>query len=245
MPVSSWRFRILCLVAWCYAVPAAACAPADFVVAIDVGHSLQSPGAISARGVPEFQFNRKLAEALADALAVAGFDNRFVINADGQIRSLRQRVIEADRRQADLFLSIHHDSVQPHYLSTWIVDGVARKYSDRYRGFSLFVSAKNGRFADSRRFATLIGQALTARGLTPTLHHAEPIRGENRPLLDASLGLYQFDDLVVLAQATMPAVLLEAGVIVHREEERLLAQPAYRQRIAAAVVSAVRAYCIE
>ena len=64
-----------------------------------------------------------------------------------------------------------------------------------------------------------------------------------RKLLDAERGIYRFDELVVLRSATMPAVLLEAGVIVNRAEEARLRQPAYRQRIATAISTALRAYC--
>jgi N-acetylmuramoyl-L-alanine amidase len=193
--------------------------------------------------MPEFQFNRALAAVVADALAAAGFRQAFVINGDGHIAALQERVAEAERRHADLFIAIHHDSVQPRYLAEWTTDGVTHRYSDQFHGFSLFVSEKNPRFADSRRLATLVGTALTARGLTPTLHHAEPIPGEGRPLLDASLGIYRFDDLIVLKQARMPAILLEAGVILNRDEELRVTDPAYRQRIAAAIVSAAQQYC--
>lgn len=238
-------FYITCLVlsSAAAAAPAPACSPGDFVIALDVGHSLRSPGATSARGVPEFRFNQGLAAVVADALAAAGFRKGFVINADGRIGSLQERVAQADRRHAGLFLAIHHDSVQPRYLAEWTTDGVTYRYSDQFHGFSLFVSGKNPRFTDSRRFATLTGQALTARGFTPTLHHAEPIPGEGRPLLDAVLGLYRFDDLIVLKEAGMPAVLLEAGVIPNRDEELKLTDPAYRQRIAAAIVAAAQEYC--
>lgn len=242
MTVKGWLIGLLCLVALYQAGLVQACSPADFVVAIDVGHSLKRPGAVSARGVPEFQFNRELVKVVVDALSAAGFHNSFAINGDGLIPNLRRRVTEAAERRANLFLSIHHDSVQPRYLSSWTLDGITRRYSDQFRGFSLFVSAKNTRFDESRNFAELIGRALTARALTPTLHHAEPIKGEDRPLLNAALGLYRYDDLLVLKGAAMPAVLLEAGVILHRDEELLLSQAAYRERIGAAIVSAVRDY---
>ncbi len=234
---------LLLMVALYHTGPVRACSAADFVVAIDVGHTLRSPGAMSARGIPEFRFNRDLAAAVADALAADGFRKRFVINADGAIHALSERTSEAARRGADLFLAIHHDSVQPRYLSSWTPDGVTRPYSDRFRGFSLFLSGKNAHSERSRQFAELVGRALVARGLTPTLHHAEPIAGENRPLLDAALGIYRYDDLVVLKGAAMPAVLLEAGVILNPNEESLLVQRAYQQRIAASIVAAVRDFC--
>jgi len=219
------------------------CSPEDLAVAIDIGHTLNKPGAISARGVPEFEFNRRLGTLIADSLQADGFEHSFVVNADGRIASLEARVAEARRQHAGLFIAIHHDSVQPHYLSTWTFDGRERRYCDRFRGYSVFVSAKGKRFEKSRRLAMLIGGALRARGLTPTLHHAEPIKGENRPLLDADLGVYRYDGLYVLRHSEIPAVLLEAGVILNRDEERDLSHPAYRQRIAAGVVSAVRDFC--
>ena len=41
----------------------------------------------------------------------------------------------------------------------------------------------------------------------------------------------------------MPAVLLEAGSIVNREEELLLGTPAHRSVIASAVAEAVEVFC--
>lgn len=241
--MKGWLVPILCLAAIDVSSPALACTRSDVVVAVDVGHSSSSPGAVSARGVPEFRFNRELADVIVKALASAGFRNSFAINADGRIKSLRERTTEAAQSGADLLLSVHHDSVQPRYLSSWTFEGVTRRHGDRFRGFSLFVSAKNAQFDASRNLAELIGRALLIQGLIPTLHHAEPIPGEGRPLLDPSVGLYRYDDLVVLKEAAMPAVLLEAGVIVNREEELLLAQRDYRKRIAQAIVSAVAEVC--
>ncbi len=165
MSEKSRLISLVLLVVLCHGGSTPACSSDDFVVAIDVRHSLRSPSAISARGVPEFQFNRDLAAALA----TGGFRKRFVINADGVAHSLQGRTQEAARCGADLLLSIHHESVQPRYLSNWTLDGVTRPYSDRFRGFSLFVSTKNPQPERSRRFAELLGRSLTAHGLTPTL----------------------------------------------------------------------------
>ena len=50
------------------------CARSAFRVLIDVGHTATSPGADSARGVPEYEFNLKLADVIAQSLHEAGFD---------------------------------------------------------------------------------------------------------------------------------------------------------------------------
>lgn len=220
-----------------------ACEPSTFVVAVDIGHTHMAPGATSARGVPEFEFNRVLANEVVSALNADGFTRAFLINGDGRIGSLIERTRLALSGDADLFLSVHHDSVQPHYLETWTVNGRRARYSDQFSGYSLFVSANNQQFDRSLRAAVEIGKAFRARGLEPTLHHAETIRGENRPLLNPALGIYRFDDLVVLKRTSMPAVLVEAGIIVNRDEERALAEPARQQLIAAGIAAAVRTFC--
>ena len=50
------------------------CARSAFRVLIDVGHTAASPGADSARGVPEYEFNLELADVIAQSLRDAGFD---------------------------------------------------------------------------------------------------------------------------------------------------------------------------
>src|SRR5829696_6960937 len=51
---------------------AAKCDPAAFRVVVDVGHTAEVPGAISARGVPEYAFNLRLAQTIDKHLAAAG-----------------------------------------------------------------------------------------------------------------------------------------------------------------------------
>ena len=202
------------------------------MIALDVGHSWRKPGAVSARGTKEFTFNRALAEIVVKILQKQGF--RVSLNGiDGTLDDLYARPRLANG--ADFLLSIHHDSVQPQYLKPWTVDGKPRRYSDRFSGFSLFVSRRNPRFEQSLACASALGAALRAAGFTPSTHHAEPIPGENRPFADRENGVHEFDDLVVLRAATPPAVLFEAGIIVNRADELRLQQPATQARIAAAL----------
>jgi hypothetical protein len=68
--------------------------------------------------------------------------------------------------------------------------------------------------------------------------------GENRPFADEENGVHYFDNLAVLRTASVPALLFEAGVILHRDEELRMRDPAVRARIASGIVEAV-ASCIE
>jgi N-acetylmuramoyl-L-alanine amidase len=137
--------------------------------------------------------------------------------------------------RADFLLSLHHDSVQPHYLETWDHEGVERPYTDRFSGFSLFVSRKNVDVKASLRCASAIGAALRASGFVPSLYHAEPIPGEWKQFADRENGVHYYDNLIVLKTARSPAVLFEAGVIVNRDEELRMRADDTRRRLAAAV----------
>ncbi len=201
-------------------------------VAIDVGHYLAQPGATSARGGAEFEFNRKLAEVLAGALSERGMASRLV-GADGGMATLSARSRAA--AGADFLLSVHHDSVQPRFIEQWQYQGELRAYSDRNAGFSLFVSRANPRLARSLACASAVGAALRRAGFAPSLYHAERIAGESKPFADRKNGVHYYDNLVVLKTARGPAALLEAGVIVNRDEELRLSDPAVRAALAAGV----------
>ena len=158
-----------------------------------------------------------------------------MIGEKGDMSDLQRRTAVAAASAATFFLSVHHDSVQPQYLASWDWRGSAARYSDRFSGFSLFVSRKNAALDASLRCASAIGAALRRVGLQPSSHHAENISGENKEWADERNGVYYYDNLAVLRTATMPAVLLEAGIIVNRDEEERLQQPAMRSTIANAV----------
>ena len=207
------------------------------LVAVDVGHSLAAPGAMSARGRPEFEFNRDLAAELARNLVAHGFEVR-LIGADGELTTPSQRTDAA--RGAQLLLSIHHDSVQPSYLQEWEYQGSVRRFSDRFAGFALFVAHRNPQFGKSLACASAIGEHLQAAGFTPSRYHAELIPGESRLFADPSNGVHYHENLGVLRRATLPAVLLEAGVIVNRAEEERLRDPVTQRRFAAAVAVGVK-----
>ncbi len=215
----------LCPLALCLTPPAALAVQAK-EVAVDVGHSLARPGVISVTGVPEFEYNRALAFRVRDLLEAAGLRVR-MIGERGDFAELHARTRAAIG--ADLFVSIHHDSVQEKYLPV----------ADRFAGFSLFVSRNNPRLDKSRECASAIGAAMLRAGFTRSLYHADDVLGESRPFADEANGVHYFDNLAVARTATMPALLFEAGVLVNRAEEARLARPETQAAMAGAITQGV------
>jgi N-acetylmuramoyl-L-alanine amidase len=224
----------------CFCVTTSGALAKDFRVAIDIGHSASSPGAISARGAPEYNFNRRVAGLLLTKLRQdPNFRSSFIINEGGDRISLSSRPAMAESRGADLFLSIHHDSVYPEQLSQWVYQGKLLDVCDEIAGYSVFYSQLNGSPANSRRLADCLGTEMRRGGFAPNLNHAG--RG-NRVLVDRNKGVYTFNGLVVLKSADIPAALVECGVIKNSLEEVKLCDPRQQQRLVEALYKAIARY---
>lgn len=225
-----------------YLFASTALANDDTVIAIDIGHTLKNHGSTSARGVGEFHFNQMIAMQLRAKLKEHGYPNTLLINPEGKEIALNDRTQFAHDHQADVFISIHHDSMQRQFLKTWNYNGKEYLHGDKFKGFSLFISQQTEHKDKNLLLAHAIGNSMLASELVPTLHHAMPIEGENRKLLDEDKGIYEFPELAVLRTAKMPAILVECGIIVNKDEELLLRNKDYQEKITAAIAKGIREY---
>ena len=214
--------------AFVFSLGAAATPP---LVAVDVGHGEKDTGAISARGRSEFAFNRDFAGVLATTLRQHELGVKEV-NFDGRIGSLQARPQAANG--SDFFISIHHDSIGEAWLLPWEWEGQAQTYTEVKRGYGIFVSAQNPDLATSLRCASTIGAMMRRAGFEPSTWHAR----KHQPA-DAENGVWYYDNLVVLYRTKLPAVLFEAGVIKHRDEELELRDPERQARMADAVATGI------
>ena len=136
-------------------------------------------------------------------------------------RTLYLRMAHANKLSADLLLSIHRHVGARQVYKKWEFDGKPHIYSDRFKGYSIFVSDRNAEPKTSLQLRPHSRQRTAgARALAYTPHYTEAFMGHNRhALLDDKAGVYRYDALFVLKKSRMPAALLEAGSIVNRDEE--------------------------
>jgi N-acetylmuramoyl-L-alanine amidase len=221
------------------------CDRSQFRVILDVGHTAEASGAISARNVPEYDFNLRLATQIKQNLIEDGFDKTVLLVTAGRARpSLFDRAAKANRLSANLLVSIHHDSVPDSLLENWEFEGKQSHFSDRFSGHSIFVSYENPQLKGSLLFGRLLGNELKDRGLQYARQYTLPIMGRHqRELVDAGAGVYRYDELIVLKETQMPAVLFEAGSIINREEELEMNSPERLDLIRASLRAAVETFC--
>lgn len=211
-------------------------------VVLDAGHNPNQQGALGVRGIYEVVYNDHLATQIADALRNAGV-TVILTRTPTQKITLDRRAQIANTSHADLFLAIHHDSAQAKYSQKTTYGQLAAYQSTKpIAGYSVFVSKRNPQFDNSYSFAKFLGQNMLQLGRLPATHHAENIPGENRKFLDPQLGIYEFDDLIVLRKTTIPAVLLEIGVIIDANDEKYISDKNNQQAMVRAIVTAVQEY---
>ena len=157
-----------------------ACNRDAFRIIVDVGHTAGNPGAKSARGAYEYDFNLKLATLIDEKLRAAGFSRSvLLITTDNKRRALFERICRPQAQSGDLFLSIHHDSVPDRFRRNGNLVA-SSAYSDRFKGHSIFVSHDNADYAGSVAFGRLLGQQLKVRGLQYTPHYTEKFMGSRQ-----------------------------------------------------------------
>jgi N-acetylmuramoyl-L-alanine amidase len=211
-----------------------AMAQAPWTVAVDAGHTARAQGARAAGdGRWELAFNQDLAADIAAELARGGDRPRMANSPPMAKESFKKRVSAG--KGADFFLSVHHDSAAESQLAK--VEGRWEDHRDRFKGFSLFVDP-----ADARGVAcaSSIGRALIKAGERPSLYHADPAVGTERPFVDKAAGVHACPGLAVARMRAAPMALLEAGVIVNPSESRRLRRPEVRAAIAKAVAQGLR-----
>lgn len=201
------------------------------LIAVDIGHTESVFGAVSAYGVPEYRYNLALASYVGRALQQKGFQVKYVNHAD-----LVSRTELA--KDAALFVSIHHDSAKEEFLERKDYGGGAQLTSKKFKGYSLYASLKNPFPDASQLCARAVARQMYMIDF-PAKHHAKGVAGENREWLYSDVGVYRYDDLVVLKHAKQPAILVEAGVIVNPKEALRLAKPETEEEIAQAVAKGV------
>ncbi len=215
----------------------------DIRIVLDAGHTATDSGATSARGVREYVFNLNLAKHVEAGLVKAGYRSTYLmVTQENGTRGLLRRAKHANRMSADIFISIHHDSVADPYLERWLYQGEERLYSDRSKGFSLHVSPRNRKYGESLRFAEVLAGVLIGKGLAPTTN-PELCMPEGAKALEPALGIYQRRHLAVLDYTKTTAVLLEAAMIVNRDEELVASSESRQELVAAAIADSVGQFC--
>jgi N-acetylmuramoyl-L-alanine amidase len=159
--------------------------------------------------------------------------------------ALDERAARANAFKADLFISIHANASENPASSgimTFVLDEAGDALASQIAARENSASA-----AAAAEFANAMSRVLDAGSLQESLHFAELLQRSSMASIGARYGKVKDHGVkragfYVLAGAQMPAVLYEASFISNPQGEVHLNTADYRQKMADAIVNAVRAY---
>jgi N-acetylmuramoyl-L-alanine amidase len=214
-------------------------------VAIDAGHGGSDPGAIGPGGLREKDVTLDIAHLVAPMLASELGILTMLTRDDDRLVPLDERAARANAFHADLFVSIHCNASEnsaAHGVMSFVLDTardeIASAIAARENAASIAATSQAASIASGLRLADLGARSTHFAEL---LQHAAmgSLASHFSDVSDQGVKRAGF---FVLVGAEMPSVLFEPAFISNPWEERRLTTPDYRQRLAAALTQAVRAY---
>ncbi|MBX3454712.1 N-acetylmuramoyl-L-alanine amidase [Ferrovibrio sp.] len=216
------------------------------LIVLDPGHGGHDPGAISASGRYEKELTLAVGRAIAARLRASG-RYRVLLTRDKDVAvKLLDRVKLARNREADLFLSIHADSLAADRATRGAsVYTRAEDASDRDAEALALRENKADQLADTAREQEL--DDVLAILVDLASRDTKRLSGRFAGLLTASLSeriplrrnALRAANFKVLGAPDIPSALLELGYISNPTEEALLFSEAGRNQLAEAVVAAI------
>jgi N-acetylmuramoyl-L-alanine amidase len=224
-------------------------AGSDFIVAVDAGHGGIDTGAIGVdTKTQEKDVTLAFAKALADRLNREPGIKAFLTRSDDSFLSLSERVVIARQNHAGLFVSMHADTLKQKDIRGATVYTISDRASDKLAAD----------LADRENLSDQIAGTATASEPPEVADILLDLTRRETQAFSISLAesvLASFKDQVgtinnphrhagfrVLQAPDVPSILLELGFLSNKEDEKLLLDGEWRNKMADLLTDAVKRY---
>ena len=218
-----------------------------FTIMIDPGHGGIDSGAESLSGIKEKDLTLAFGQELKDRLAQDSNIKVLMTREDDTFLRLSERVRIARQHEADLFISIHADTINQHdirgatvyTISDKASDSVARAMAERENKSDTLAGAA----PEEQPEVTDILLDLTRREThTFSLSFAEKVIHSLQGQVNLINNPHRFAGFQVLRAPDVPSVLIEIGYLSNAEDEKLISNPEWRKKLADRLAIAIKAF---
>lgn len=221
------------------------------IIVIDPGHGGKDPGCIGRGGTQEKTIVLSIGQKLRNALKSAGFTVYMTRNNDTYLK-LADRAAIAEKKKADLFISIHANANPSRSVKGFSVYTLSEKASDEEA--QKLADAENA--ADKidvdgfEQFSKDIRIALSALQqhavAEMSVEYANGCaRAMNRAGIEQQPGPAVRHAPFAVLRSTVPGALIECGHLSNSAEEKLLKNPAHQDKLVGAMLKSINAYDFE
>jgi N-acetylmuramoyl-L-alanine amidase len=219
------------------------------LIVIDPGHGGIDPGALGANGVFEKNVSLGMARELKKQLEATGRYRVMLTRGDDTFIKLGERVDFARRNRANLFVSLHADSINRagvegasiYTLSDKASDAQTEKLAARENRADL-IGGLDMKDQDEQ-VATILVDLMMRDNVNQSRFFANTVvsalkRNEIRMLENT----HRSAGFAVLKAPDIPSVLIELGFMTSAREAARLSSESYRQKVSRALVGGIDAY---
>jgi N-acetylmuramoyl-L-alanine amidase len=218
----------------------------SYTVVIDAGHGGIDTGAIGRHGTQEKEVNLKFGLALRDVLTADPRIRVIMTRDDDTYIPLSERSAIAQRAKANLFVSMHSDSIRysglrgatVYTLSEKASDSLAREIADSENSADRFVDPR-WREGAPEVFDILVELMRRETGDLSEHFAAGLVRELGRHEIRLIGNPKRSAGFKVLTAPDVPSVLLELGYLSNVDDEQLLVDESWRRESANAIAAAI------
>lgn len=229
----------------------------DFVVVIDAGHGGHDFGAIGAK-TNEKTINLGVALKLGDLIRKGHKDVKVIYTRDGDyFKELQERADIANKANADLFISIHTNSVDKRNKNRTTINGAATYTLGLHKSAANLAVAKRENsvimleedystrycgFDPNSTESYIVFELSQNKHLDQSIDFAGKVQKEMVSVAGRKNNGVRQAGFLVLARTSMPAVLIELDFICNPTAEKFLASTAGQNKFARAIYNAFTSY---
>ena len=233
------------------ATTTAVTASRKYIVVVDAGHGGKDPGCIGKGGTREKDVVLSVAKKLKNKLDANGFKT-YLTRSDDTYLKLAERAAIAERRKADLFISLHANANPLRKMKGFSIYTLSEKASDEeakklaeaenaadkigVEGFTQFEENIRIALSSLQQHAVAEMSEEYANGCAKSFKRADV---EQQPGPDVRHAPF------AVLRSTVPGALLELGHLSNASEEKLLKSGKHQDKLVNAIVRSVKNYNFE
>ncbi|AGB70853.1 N-acetylmuramoyl-l-alanine amidase protein [Rhizobium tropici CIAT 899] len=229
--------------------PAQKADPNVFLVAVDAGHGGIDAGATGTDGVTqEKDITLAFAKMFADRLNAQPGIKAFLTRDKDQYLSLSERVTIARQNRASLFISLHADTLKQKDIRGATVYTISDKASDRLAGEVADRENNSDQIAgaEAQTQPAAVNDILTDLTRRETQAFSISLAQDVLSSFNGQIAMinnpHRHAGFQVLTAPDVPSILLELGFLSNKEDEKLLLDANWRERVADRLTEAVKQY---
>ena len=221
------------------------------IIVLDPGHGGVDPGAIGIRGTYEKKIVLMAAKSIKEILAKSGRYNVILTRKSDRFIPLRKRVAIARHARADLFISLHADSIKNgavrgatvYTLSENASDREAAQLAERENKSDLIVGIDLD--AESQEVTDILIDLVQRETMNQSAVFADAIVQEITKKIKTHRRPHKFAGFAVLKALDIPSILLEMGYLSNIKDETLLNTDAFQKKLGRAILLGLDRYFFE